>query len=54
LRPERAFDRLLFGALTAALIATYARWRWSDTLPPLTPEAGALWSYLFFAAEMVV
>ncbi|CAO4156945.1 glycosyltransferase family 2 protein [Methylorubrum extorquens] len=53
LRPERAFDRLLFGALTAALIATYARWRWSDTLPPLTPEAGALWSYLFFAAEMV-
>ena len=22
LRPERAFDRLLFGALTAALIAT--------------------------------
>ena len=53
LRPERALDRFLFGALTAALIATYARWRWSDTLPPFALEAGALWAYLFFAAETV-
>ena len=53
LRPERAFDRFLFGTLTAALIATYARWRWNDTLPPLAPELGALWPRLFFAAEIV-
>lgn len=53
LRPERAFDRALFGTLTASLIITYTAWRWRDTLPRVEPTLEALWPYLFFAFEAV-
>ena len=51
--PERGFDRALFGGLTAALIMTYAAWRWHDTLPRLEPTLESLWPYLFFTFEAV-
>ena len=31
---SRRLDRALFGATTAALLVSYAVWRWHDTLPP--------------------
>lgn len=53
LRPERAFDRALFGTFTASLIVTYMAWRWRDTLPRLEPTLEALWPHVFFAFEAV-
>ncbi|AWN52756.1 cellulose synthase catalytic subunit [Methylobacterium sp. 17Sr1-1] len=51
--PQRAYDRWVFGGLTAALVVTYVAWRWTDTLPPLELSAEALWPYLFFIFEAV-
>ncbi|AWB22275.1 cellulose synthase [Methylobacterium currus] len=51
--PQRAYDRWVFGGLTAALVVTYLAWRWTDTLPPLELSAEALWPYLFFTFEAV-
>jgi cellulose synthase (UDP-forming) len=51
--PERAPDRAIFGVFTAALVLTYAGWRWHDTLPRLEPSLEALWPYVFFLFEAV-
>jgi cellulose synthase (UDP-forming) len=53
LKPERAADRALFGAVTGALVLTYAAWRWQDTLPTFEPTAESLWPYLFFVFEAI-
>ncbi len=53
LNPDRAFDRMLFGAFTAGLIVIYGAWRWHDTLPRLEPTLESLWPYLFFLFEAV-
>jgi cellulose synthase (UDP-forming) len=53
LDPLRSLDRGLFGLTTAALLLTYAAWRWHDTLPPLTMSFESLWPHLFFTFEMI-
>ncbi len=51
LAPQRAYDRLLFGGVTAALVVTTSTWRWTDTLPPLEPTAEALWPVPVFTSR---
>ena len=53
LDPTRPADRVLFGSVTAALIAAYATWRWTDTLPPLAFSLGSLWQHLYMAFEAI-
>ena len=53
LDPARAWDRILFGATTAALLIVYVLWRWNDTLPPFALTAQSLWPRLFIAFELI-
>lgn len=48
---DTLFGRIVLGGSAALIIATYAAWRWVETLPPIEWSAMALWSYLFFAFE---
>jgi cellulose synthase (UDP-forming) len=45
--------RLIFGTVTATIIATYAGWRWSDTLPPFEWTIASLWPLVFFGFEAI-
>jgi len=51
--PHRAFDRLVFGIFSGGLLLRYALWRTSDTLPDPTHGFASVWSYVFYAFEMV-
>ena len=53
LDPLRARDRILFGLTTAAFLAIYAFWRWTDTLPAFALSAQSLWPRLFIALESI-
>ncbi len=44
-------SRLLFGLSAASIIATYAAWRWHDTLPPFEWSISSLWPHVFFVFE---
>jgi cellulose synthase (UDP-forming) len=43
--------RLIFGGVAAAIIVTYAAWRWHDTLPLFEWRMASLWPHVFFAFE---
>ncbi|MDZ3991821.1 glycosyltransferase family 2 protein [Pseudomonas sp. Teo4] len=45
--------RLLFGALTAALLVNYVIWRINDTLPESHTGFVALWAYAFLFFELL-
>jgi cellulose synthase (UDP-forming) len=51
--PHKALHRLVFGAFSGALLLRYAVWRSSDTLPDPTHGFASVWSYVFYAFEMV-
>ncbi|WP_445143584.1 glycosyltransferase family 2 protein [Dyella sp. Tek66A03] len=51
--PQRALDRLIFGAFSGLLLLRYALWRSSETLPDPSHGFASVWSYVFFAFEMV-
>ncbi len=51
--PHRPFDRLLFGLLSGGLLLRYALWRSADTLPDPSHGVASVWSYVFYAFEMV-
>lgn len=51
LDPGLSRDRILFGTTAAALLTTYAVWRWHDTLPASASSVQGFWQYLFFAFE---
>lgn len=51
--PQRASHRLVFGAFSGVLLLRYALWRGSETLPDASHGFASVWSYVFFAFEMV-
>jgi cellulose synthase (UDP-forming) len=51
--PHRMWGRLIFGAFSGALLLRYALWRSTDTLPDPTHGFASVWSYVFYAFEMV-
>ena len=48
---DRFAARLIFGGVAAAIILTYAAWRWHDTVPPLEWTIASIWPHVFFAFE---
>lgn len=53
MRPDRFFDRMVFGSLTAGLVVTYGAWRWHDTIPRVEFTAESLWPWIYFAFEAI-
>ena len=51
--PHLALHRFVFGIFSGALLLRYALWRSSDTLPDPTHGFASVWSYVFYAFEMV-
>ncbi|RDS85314.1 glycosyltransferase [Dyella psychrodurans] len=51
--PHRPVDRLVFGLFSGVLLLRYAIWRTNDTLPDATHGFASVWSYVFYAFEMV-
>lgn len=51
--PQRALDRLVFGAFSGVLLLRYAVWRSTQTLPDPHHGFASVWSYVFYAFEMV-
>ncbi|MHA6204387.1 glycosyltransferase family 2 protein [Dyella soli] len=51
--PRRAFDRLVFGVFSGALLLRYAVWRSAETLPDASHGVASVWAYVFYAFEMV-
>jgi cellulose synthase (UDP-forming) len=50
---KRAVDRLIFGAFSGVLLLRYAIWRSTETLPDPSHGFASVWSYLFYAFEMI-
>jgi cellulose synthase (UDP-forming) len=50
---RRTFDRIAVGAVTALLLINYVLWRSTSTLPEFKPALPSVWSYLFFAFELM-
>jgi cellulose synthase (UDP-forming) len=51
--PQRPLDRLVFGAFSGVLLLRYAIWRSTQTLPDAHQGFASVWSYVFYAFEMV-
>jgi cellulose synthase (UDP-forming) len=43
--------RLIFGGVAAAIILTYAAWRWYDTMPPFEWTIASVWPHVYFGFE---
>ncbi|SCK27089.1 cellulose synthase (UDP-forming) [Variovorax sp. HW608] len=52
-RPERLSHRMVFGGLTALVIARYVAWRVTETLPPAGEGLISLYAWVFLFFEMV-
>jgi cellulose synthase (UDP-forming) len=50
---QRPLHRLVFGAFSGLLLLRYALWRSNETLPDASHGFASVWSYVFFAFEMV-
>ncbi|MCO7055280.1 glycosyltransferase family 2 protein [Pseudomonas juntendi] len=50
---EQWLARLLFGALTAALLVRYVAWRFADTLPDSRAGFATVWAYGFLFFELL-
>ncbi|QRN55747.1 glycosyltransferase [Dyella caseinilytica] len=50
---QRALDRLVFGIFAGILLLRYALWRTTQTLPDAHQGFASVWSYVFYAFEMV-
>ena len=51
--PHQALHRLVFGAFSGVLLLRYAVWRSTQTLPDPSHGFASVWSYVFYAFEMV-
>jgi len=51
--PHRTFDRVVFGVFSGGLLLRYALWRSGETLPDATHGIASVWSYVFYAFEMI-
>ncbi|UIF90152.1 glycosyltransferase [Cupriavidus sp. UYPR2.512] len=50
-RHDRPADRVLFGGVTALLLAVYLTWRIRETLPDWQMTFTSVWAHVFFAFE---